>query len=207
MRIVSGKFIKKQHQVSETKHRLSKALYLLITERHYDEITIYHILDKADISRRTFYRYFNSKDDLMDFCLENFIDGYHHQRDNFILAESAEDVFLVTLNFMYSNRLFIASLIRSGHFSLLSEKLNKNSAKIYKKINLPWCIDDSVESNIDYISKGLYGAYLNILQFWLTKDKPEKPEFIAKNLSLLFNSIPGYFNAPSKEHTPLRNEK
>ena len=102
---------KKQHQVSETKHRLSKALYLLITERHYDEITIYHILDKADISRRTFYRYFNDKADLMDFCLENFVKGYYLQRDNFIVAKKPEDVFLVTLNFMYSNRLFIASLV------------------------------------------------------------------------------------------------
>ncbi len=29
---------KKQHQILETKHRLSKALYLLVTERHYDKI-------------------------------------------------------------------------------------------------------------------------------------------------------------------------
>lgn len=90
---------KKQHQVSETKHRLSKALYLLITERHYDEITIYHILDKADISRRTFYRYFNSKDDLMDFCLENFVDGYYHQRDNFILARKCRRCILSHFEF------------------------------------------------------------------------------------------------------------
>ena len=192
---------KKQHQVLETKHRLSKALYLLITERHYDKITIYHILDKAAISRRTFYRYFDDKADLMDFCLENFVKGYYLQRDNFILAESAEDVFLVTLNFMYSNKAFISSLVESGHFSLLTEKFNQKSAQIYKTINLPWCVDDTVDSNIDYISKGLFGAYLNILQFWLTKDEPEEPELIAKNLSLLFNSIPSYFNAPSEEQT------
>lgn len=161
---------KKQHQVLETKHRLSKALYLLITERHYDKITIYHILDKAAISRRTFYRYFDDKADLMDFCLDNFVKGYYLQRDNFILAESAEDVFLVTLNFMYSNKAFISSLVESGHFSLLTEKFNQKSAQIYKTINLPWCVDDTVDSNIDYISKGLFGAYLNILQFWLTKD-------------------------------------
>ncbi|SDO92160.1 DNA-binding transcriptional regulator, AcrR family [Streptococcus equinus] len=198
---------KKQHQVLETKHRLSKALYLLITERHYDKITIYHILDKAAISRRTFYRYFDDKADLMDFCLDNFVKGYYLQRDNFILAESAEDVFLVTLNFMYSNKAFISSLVESGHFSLLTEKFNQKSAQIYKTINLPWCVDDTVDSNIDYISKGLFGAYLNILQFWLTKDEPEEPELIAKNLSLLFNSIPSYFNAPSEEQTKIRNKR
>lgn len=110
---------KKHQQVLETKHRLSKALYLLITERHYDKITIYQILDKATISRRTFYRYFDDKTDLMDFCLENFVRGYYLQRDNFILAKKPEDVFLVTLNFMYENKAFISSLVESGHFSVV----------------------------------------------------------------------------------------
>ncbi len=198
---------KKQQQVLETKHRLSKALYLLITERHYDKITIYHILDKAAISRRTFYRYFDDKADLMDFCLDNFVKGYYLQRDNFILAKKPEDVFLVTLNFMYENKAFISSLVESGHFSLLTEKFNQKSAQIYKTINLPWCVDDTVDSNIDYISKGLFGAYLNILQFWLSKDEPEEPELIAKNLSLLFNSIPSYFNALSEERIKIRNKR
>lgn len=182
----------------ETKHRFSKALYLLVTERHYDKITIYHILEKAGISRRTFYRYFNSKSDLMDYCLDNFIEEYYLQRDNFILAQQAEGVFLVTLNFMYYNREFIRSLVESGHFSLLTAKFNDKSELIYKTINLPWCVEDTADHNIDYISKGLFGAYLNILQFWLTKDEPERPEHIAKNLALLFSSIPGYFDNVSQ---------
>lgn len=189
---------KKQHQILETKHRFSKALYLLVTERHYDKITIYHILEKAGVSRRTFYRYFNSKSDLMDYCLDNFIEEYYLQRDNFILAQQAEGVFLVTLNFMYYNREFIRPLVESGHFSLLTAKFNDKSELIYKTINLPWCVEDTANHNIDYISKGLFGAYLNILQFWLTKDEPERPEHIAKNLALLFSSIPGYFDNVSQ---------
>ncbi|SDK24173.1 TetR/AcrR family transcriptional regulator [Streptococcus gallolyticus] len=190
---------KKQHQILETKHRLSKALYLLVTERHYDKITIYHILEKADISRRTFYRHFSSKADLMDYCLDNFVEGYYLQRDHFISAERAEDVFLVTLNFMYYNRDFICSLVESGHFSLLTAKFNDKSELIYKTIDLPWCVEDSSDHSIDYISKGLFGAYLNVLQFWLIKDKPEPPKYIAKNLALLFSSIPSYFDNISQK--------
>ena len=189
---------KKQHQILETKNRLSKALYLLVTERHYDKITIYHILEKAGVSRRTFYRYFNSKSDLMDYCLDNFIEGYYLQRDNFILAQQAEDIFLVTLNFMYYNREFFRSLVESGHFSLLTANFNDKSELIYKTMDLPWCVEDSSDHSIDYISKGLLGAYLNVLQFWLTKDEPERPEHIAKNLALLFSSISGYFDNASQ---------
>lgn len=125
---------KKHQQVLETKQRLSKALYLLITERHYDKITIYQILDRATISRRTFYRYFNDKADLMDFCLENFVKGYYLQRDNFIVAKKPEDVFLVTLNFMYKNKAFISSLVESGHFALLTENSIKNLLKFTKTL-------------------------------------------------------------------------
>lgn len=42
------------------------------------------------------------------------------------------------------------------------------------------------------------GACLNVLQFWLTKDEPERPEHIAKNLALLFSSISGYFDNVSQ---------
>ena len=77
------------------------------------------ILKKADVSRRTLWQYFNSKSDLMDYCLDNFIERYYLQRDNFILAQQTKDVFLVTLNFISYNREFIRSFVKSGHFSLL----------------------------------------------------------------------------------------
>ena len=55
----------------------------------------------------------------MDYYLDNFIERYYLQRDNFILAQQTEVVFLVTLNFISYNREFIRSFVKSGHFSLL----------------------------------------------------------------------------------------
>lgn len=43
----------------------------------------------------------------MDYYLDNFIERYYLQRDNFILAQQTEIVFLVTLNFISYNREFI----------------------------------------------------------------------------------------------------
>lgn len=63
----------------------------------------------------------------MDYYLDNFIERYYLQRDNFILAQQTEVVFLVTLNFISYNREFIRSLVESRHFSLLTAKFNNKS--------------------------------------------------------------------------------
>ena len=62
----------------------------------------------------------------MDYYLDNFIERYYLQRDNFILAQQTTDVFLVTLNSISSNREFIRSLVKSGHFSPFTKFNNKS---------------------------------------------------------------------------------
>lgn len=177
-----------------TKDQLARSLYQLTEQQDFGKITIYQILERAGVSRRTFYRYFSSKDDLMDYCLTCFVDEYYQEKKNFFNAKRSQEVFLVTLDFMYKKRLFLRSLIKSGHYDLFASKFNDNSIIIYKTFGLPWNLSGELNTrDLDYVSKGLIGAYLNILKFWLVKDEPEEPAIIAKDIELLFSSIPNYF--------------
>jgi len=50
---------------------LSKALFLLLERKPYEEITVGELLRKAGVSRPTFYRYYRSLDDILEKSLES----------------------------------------------------------------------------------------------------------------------------------------
>lgn len=52
-------------RVERTKRLLADALQELLSELHYDDITVQAILDRADIGRSTFYSHFRNKDELL----------------------------------------------------------------------------------------------------------------------------------------------
>lgn len=54
----------------QSKESIRKALIKAMHEFPYDEITIKHILIEAGVTRRTFYRNFDNKDDVLHSCLD-----------------------------------------------------------------------------------------------------------------------------------------
>lgn len=186
----------KKKQSLDTKNMISKALRDLIEETDYNIITIYHILEKAGVSRRTFYRHFENKDDLMDYTLTLLLLSYYDERTKFLQATCPEDVFNVTLSFMYRNRKFIRSLILSGNYDKFVSKFNQNSEVIFKTFDLPW---NSVEKNLNressFFATALIGAYLNVVKHWLISENPESPKIVSKDFATLFSAIPNYFAA------------
>lgn len=52
-------------ETNQTKKWIMEALLMLLTKKEYQDITISQIADKANLGRRTFYRYFQTKDHVM----------------------------------------------------------------------------------------------------------------------------------------------
>ena len=58
-----------------TKRWLYEALLALLKEKTFDAITIQDITNEADIARMTFYRHFQDKEELLQSCTQQFLDG------------------------------------------------------------------------------------------------------------------------------------
>lgn len=63
----------KNPQVIYSLNKLSKALYDLMQQHSFEEITVTQICQEAQITRRTFYRNCDNKLDLVDYMLQNQI--------------------------------------------------------------------------------------------------------------------------------------
>lgn len=191
----------KKRQALTTMQTISNALISLISEYPYDDIAVYHILEEAGVSRRTFYRYFCNKEAAMEYCMSLLVLEYYEERAKFFQATKPEDVFYVTLDFMYQKRKFIRSLILSGHYDTYATIFNDNSSIIYKTFNLPWSIPGDTQSkDINFVSKVLTGAFINVIRYWLVEEEPEAPEEVAKDFAVLFSAIPTYFGNFEENH-------
>ena len=57
--------VREDRRVRRTRRMLREALLSLIVEKGYDQVTVQDVLDRADLSRATFYAHFRDKDDLL----------------------------------------------------------------------------------------------------------------------------------------------
>lgn len=71
---------------NRTKHWIIIALLDLLASKKYHDITISQIVNKAGLGRRTFYRYFQTKDQVMERVAELLMDEFADE----IAAYSAE---------------------------------------------------------------------------------------------------------------------
>lgn len=70
MNITNGKI------AEQSKEKLAKALFTIMKQYDYREITITQIAQEAELSRKTFYRLFKGKEELLDFCFANLFQEY-----------------------------------------------------------------------------------------------------------------------------------
>lgn len=89
----------KVKQIKDTKDRLFLSLISLMKDKSYEEIKIKDILEISQVSRRTFYRHFTNKQELLNYYFEKVIDDYLKERQNFARSESFEVMVAGSLNF------------------------------------------------------------------------------------------------------------
>lgn len=158
-------------QTIESKNMITDSLLELLKKNRYDDLTISKICEKAKISRITFYRNFDTKDDIIKYYLQkiNF---------NFDYDENIKDINNLLINFYnyllnykdflllldYNNLTF---LLKENMLSIM-EKFDLSSFDIYK--------DNSIkEFAFDFISSTI----CSVLSLWTKHNFKETTNYIA----------------------------
>lgn len=164
--------MKTQKNINHTKKLISLALVGIMYKKEYESITIKEICEKAGVSRMSFYRYYNSKDDVfLDFCDERFEEFYNeYLKSDFI---SLQDFVLALFKFFkkYDRQLLI--LRRAGKEQILINQFNG-----YIKYLLAHHNSQIVQAHAKnpLIGPMLSGGLYNILMLWLDEGMEKTPE-------------------------------
>lgn len=164
-------------RVRRTRDALGDALIALMQEKPFDTITVQEVLDRAHVSRSTFYAHYSDKDDLLMSDAEEFFEALSMALSAH--GDKSDRVFPVREFFTHLADVqpFYKALVKSGKFQENMELARGHFARgIERRLSeLPRArsIPANERAAIAFTHAG---ALLSLLTWWLDRGMREPPE-------------------------------
>lgn len=159
----------------QTRQWLEEALFdLLATKKSLQNISIAELSEHAQIARRTFYRYYHSKEEVLTNYLDRLILDYISKLQTEKLT-NFED--LVNLFFHYwSQYTEPLKILQDARLQVLVlQRWYDKLPAVYTSIKAPWHITNSTQRQINYDSRFIIGGLYNVFDEWLKGDYKAMP--------------------------------
>ena len=174
---LAGSNKKTDARVRRTRDALGDALIALMQEKAFETITVQEVLDRAHVSRSTFYTHYSDKDDLLMSDSEEFFEALSMALSAH--GDKSDRVFPVKefFNHLADVQPFYKALVKSGKFQENMELARGHFARgIERRLSeLPRgkSIPARERSAIAFTHAG---ALLSLLAWWLDRGMREPPE-------------------------------
>jgi len=173
---LAGSKKKTDARVRRTRDLLGDALIALMQEKPFDTITVQDVLDRAHVSRSTFYSHYSDKDDLLMSDAEEFFEAISMALSAH--GDKSDRVFPVQEFFTHLSDVqpFFKALVKSGKYQENMELARGHFARgIERRLSeLPRA--KSIPPNqLPAIAFTHAGALLSLLTWWLDRGMRESP--------------------------------
>ena len=158
-----------------SKQMITCALLELMQIKSYAKITVSEIVDKAQVVRKTFYRNFTSKDEVLDEYVETLFSQYIEQLSN-LTPFTAYNAVLTYFVFWNKNIAFLNILIQNNLSHIVLEAYEKYLPTIDKEYQQS---ELSQSKYYDYTVAFSAGGFWRLLCVWAKKGALESPEEMA----------------------------
>jgi AcrR family transcriptional regulator len=186
-------------RVRRTRDALGDALIALMQEKPFDTVTVQDVLDRAHVSRSTFYTHYSDKDDLLMSDAEEFFEAISTALSAH--ADKSDRVFPVREFFTHLSDVqpFFKALVKSGKFQENMELARGHFAR-------------GIEQRLSELPRGKAipaddrpaiafahaGALLSLLTWWLDRGMREEPAKMDELFyRLVWNGISTDYTEPS----------
>ena len=163
----------------KTKEKIAQSLMDLMQDTKFESITIKQICNKAGVYRSTYYRNFQSKEDIIKYKLSmimnEYLEEYSKQEE-----KTNEKYFLVLFNSFKRYDKFLKTIHKQKQSSILQQVL----LEYFQKIQ----INEKTEKYDMYYHLG--GIY-NFIICWIENDMEETPEQLTEiSMKITKNKTP-----------------
>ena len=174
---LAGSNKKTDARVRRTRDALGDALIALMQEKAFETITVQEVLDRAHVSRSTFYTHYSDKDDLLMSDSEEFFEALSMALSAH--SDKSERVFPVKefFNHLANVQPFYKALVKSGKFQENMELARGHFARGIERRLSELPRGKSIPANErSAIAFTHAGALLSLLAWWLDRGMREPPE-------------------------------
>ena len=161
MRLQSKKYVDKY---------ITEALFNLMKKKEYNNISITEICENAGTGRMSFYRNFESKEDIIKKWITNTTDNFLKESDINYKKDSTKDYFIKLFTHLEKYKTEAYLIYKANLFNLLKNEFDS------KLINL-----HQMEYE-NYKSYFIAGGIFNVYYFWLINGSKESPKELANKM-------------------------
>lgn len=169
-----------ERQKELSREWIADAFYALLQKKDYDSITVSEIAQKADLSRRTFYRVFDNKQDIITYLLARIFPDYIAALKR-LPTKTREHLAVAIIDFVDQHLAFFQCLKQNHLDHLVIEFFDKQLAAGRDEIwGGPFCQNEETE-RIFMMTISI--EHYNIIRLWLELHDKKTPEEMAALLS------------------------
>jgi AcrR family transcriptional regulator len=162
-----------------TQQALMDALISLLAVKHYDEISINDIIDRANVGRSTFYAHYQAKDDLLKSGFGRVLDMLiQHIKFNEVDQDLQLDTTPLFSHAKGHYELYRTLVWGSGFELLTKDGHAALSAKFQESFTRLLSGKPEPSIPLDVLSYSMAGNLLILLKWWLDNKMPYSPEYM-----------------------------
>ena len=172
-------------RVRRTRAALRDALLDLMAERGYEAVTVQDIIDRADVGRSTFYNHYTDKDDLLR-------DGFADLRASVTQPTTAATgaghrlrFSLPLLRHAHQQRRLLQALLAGGARTPVLRQVERVLIDIVRDELTAMPGADAERIPIDAQARYAVGAYLALMEWWLTS----QPQMLPEEADRIFHTL------------------
>lgn len=170
----------------KTREAIFNAFTELLSKKHYNQITVGEIIEKADVGRATFYAHFETKDFLLkDLCEELFChvfdateDGEEKHRHIFS-CDAPSSIILHLLQHLQKNDNRLLDLLACENNELFLRYFKENLIRLIKKRPHLFGGEKPRELPDDYWINHIAATFVETISWWLRNGMNESPQMLA----------------------------
>ncbi len=174
----------------KTREAIFNAFCDLLSKKHYNQITVGEIIDRADIGRATFYAHFETKDFLLkELCEELFCHifdaaagGENHK--HIFECDAPSSVFLHLLQHLQKNDHNILNLLICENNELFLGYFKENLKTLIEKEISTFSVQKPEELPDSFWINHISATFVEAISWWIEQGMKESPETLSKYFML-----------------------
>ena len=182
----------------KTKKAIFQAFSELLKEKELRKITVQEVVDKADISRVTFYKYYLDVYDLYD-KVENELLLNMGLITLELADKPSKEFFKEIINYIYNNRVTFDMVFSPNSTNKLRDKMSRLIEGTLQKIYSEKLGISINNQDLVYICCYHSSGFLAVIQKWIQNGYSYSCESIIKQISEFDKSIEQYFSHKRKK--------
>ena len=171
----------------KSREALFKAFIGLLSQKHYNQITVGEIIESADVGRATFYAHFETKDYLLkELCEELFchifdrVKGGHTEHRHLFDCDAPDSVFLHLFRHLKQNDNQILELLSCpnnelflGYFKKNLNELVRSQYQLFEKRRAPSLPESFWIHHVTAV-------FVETVEWWIDQGMEQSPETITE---------------------------